>query len=62
MVRAKLARRTERDVVTVKVELPEPLSNEGLKVALAPRGNPLRAKLTVSLKPPTELMPIMYVV
>jgi len=38
-------------VVTVIVELPEPLTEVGLKLALAPDGSPLALKLTVPLNP-----------
>ena len=36
----------------VSVELPEPLIEAGLKDALAPVGNPLMLRLTLSLNPP----------
>ena len=39
-------------VFTVRVELPEPTTEVGLKLAEAPVGNPLTVKLTVPLKPP----------
>jgi hypothetical protein len=38
-------------VVTVIVELPEPVTEAGLKLALAPDGRPDALKLTVPLKP-----------
>jgi hypothetical protein len=38
-------------VVTVIVELPEPLTEVGLKLALAPDGRPDALKLTVPLNP-----------
>ena len=39
-------------VVTFIVDDPEPLTEAGLKVADAPLGNPLTAKVTLPLKPP----------
>ena len=43
------------DVVdTVMVELPDPLTEVGLKVAVAPVGNPLALKVTVPLNPPVD--------
>ena len=40
-------------VVTVRVEEPEPATEAGLKLAVAPAGSPLALKLTVPLKPLT---------
>jgi len=41
------------DVVdTVIVELPDPLTEVGLKVAVAPVGNPLALNVTVPVNPP----------
>jgi hypothetical protein len=39
-------------VVTVMVEVPEPVTVVGLKLALAPAGNPPALKVTVPEKPP----------
>ena len=39
-------------VVTVMVDEPEPFTDVGLKLALAPAGNPLALKVTVPVKPP----------
>ena len=39
-------------VVTVIVEEPDVVTDVGLKLALAPDGNPLALKLTVPVKPP----------
>ncbi len=41
-----------RAVLTVKVELPEPVILAGAKLAVAPLGKPLTLRFTVSLKPP----------
>ncbi len=38
-------------VVTVMVEEPEPVTDGGLKEAVAPVGNPLAVKVTVPVKP-----------
>ena len=38
-------------VLTVRVEEPEPVTEVGLKLAVAPDGRPLTLKLTVPLKP-----------
>lgn len=35
----------------VRVEVPEPATDVGLKVAVAPRGSPETLKLTVPVKP-----------
>ena len=47
------------EVVTVSVELPEPVTEVGLKVPLAPVGKPLTLNDTLLLKP---LMGLMVVV
>ena len=39
-------------VVTVMVDEPEVVTEAGLKLALAPAGNPLALKVTVPVKPP----------
>jgi hypothetical protein len=38
-------------VVIVSVEVPEPVTEGGLKEAVAPEGNPLAVKLTAPVKP-----------
>ena len=38
-------------VETVSVEFPEPVSDAGLKLAVAPVGNPLTLKAAVPVKP-----------
>jgi len=38
-------------VVTVIVELPEPVTEAGLKLAFAPDGRPDAVRLTIPLKP-----------
>jgi hypothetical protein len=38
-------------VVTVRVELPEPVVAAGLKDAMAPAGNPFAPRLTVPVNP-----------
>ena len=45
---------------TDKVELPEPATEVGLKLAVTPRGNPLRLRLTVPVKPFTAVMVVVY--
>ena len=44
------------DVVTVSVELPAPVIDVGLKVAVAPAGNPVRLSATLPLKPFTAVV------
>ena len=39
-------------VVTDMVDEPDPVTDVGLKLALAPAGNPLALKLTLPVKPP----------
>jgi hypothetical protein len=39
-------------VITVMVDDPEPATEAGLKLALAPAGNPLALKVTVPVNPP----------
>jgi hypothetical protein len=41
----------ELEVDTLSVELPEPVTDVGLNVAVAPAGNPLAVKLTLPAKP-----------
>jgi hypothetical protein len=42
----------ELDVAIDRVEDPEPVTEVGLKVAVAPEGKPETLKLTVPLNPP----------
>ena len=42
-------------VATVIVEEPDVVTDAGLKLALAPAGNPLALKVTVPVKPPDGL-------
>ena len=50
-------------VLTVRVELPEPVTEAGLKFALAPPGSPLvTLKLTVPVNPFTAPIVAVYVV
>ena len=39
------------DVVTLIVDVPEPATDVGLKLALAPLGNPVAVNATLPLKP-----------
>jgi hypothetical protein len=41
----------ELEVVIVNVEVPEPVTEVGLKLAVAPDGKPLALKVTVPEKP-----------
>jgi hypothetical protein len=43
-----------REVVTVMVEVPEPETVVGLKLAVAPAGRPLTLKPMLELKPPSD--------
>ena len=43
------------------VEVPEPVTEVGLKVAVAPVGNPLALKATLPLKPLSALTVAVYV-
>jgi hypothetical protein len=52
----------EDEVFTVKVEDPEPVTELGLKLAVAPVGSPARLKFTVPVKPFKGEMDTVYVV
>lgn len=52
MVNGKLPVGVVAAVVTVKVEDPEVVTDVGLKVPVAPAGNPVTLKLTVPVNPP----------
>ena len=47
-------------VLTDMVELPEPVTEAGLKLALAPLGRPLIVKLTTPVKPPDAATVAVY--
>ncbi len=49
-------------VVTVSVEVPDPVTEVGLKVPVAPVGNPLTVKATAPLNPFTATTVCVYVV
>src|SRR5437667_384838 len=51
MVRVKVPVCVLRMVLTVKVDEPEVVTDEGLKLAFARRGSPLTLNVTVPLKP-----------
>jgi len=51
MVRVKVPVGVLRMVLTVKVDEPDVVMDEGLKLAFARRGSPLTLRLTVPLKP-----------
>jgi len=48
--------------LTVRVELPEPFTEVGLKLAVAPVGTPVTLKLTLELNPPREPMVTTYLI
>jgi hypothetical protein len=52
MVSVNVLRGVLRDVATVIVEEPEPATEAGLKLAVAPLGRPLAENVTVPVKPP----------
>jgi len=49
-------------VETVTVELPDPVTEAGLKVAVAPDGRPLTLNMTTPLNPFTDVIFAVYVV
>jgi hypothetical protein len=49
-------------VETDRVELPEVVTDVGLKLPVAPVGNPLTLKFTVPVKPAIALTVVVYVV
>ena len=49
-------------VVTVIVEEPEVVTDGGVKLAVAPAGNPLALKVTVPVNPPVGVTVTVYVV
>lgn len=59
MVTVEVPAGVEALVDTVRVEVPEPVMEDGLKVATAEEGNPLAASDTFPLKP--EIAPILTV-
>ncbi len=52
MVKVELPVGVVAAVVMVMVEEPEAVTDDGLKLAVAPAGNPVALKLTVPLNPP----------
>ena len=52
MVKGKLPVGVEAVVATVKVELPDVVTDAGLKDAVTPAGNPLTLKVTAPVNPP----------
>src|SRR5262249_50826315 len=56
IVRLEVAAGVEVEVVTVRVEEPDPPIEAGLKLPLAPEGSPLALRETVPPKPPFGLM------
>src|SRR5437899_1596478 len=50
--RVALPRGVNGDVQMVRVELPEPLSNDGLKIGMDPSASPLTFRMIVPLYPP----------
>ena len=46
-------------MVTDNVEVPEPVTDAGLKVAVAPDGRPLTLRFTAPAKPPKALMVVV---
>jgi hypothetical protein len=51
MVRTGLPAGVEADVVTVMVDVPEPVTEAGLKDAVAPAGKPVALRATTPVKP-----------
>jgi hypothetical protein len=47
-------------VLTERVEEPEPVTEVGLKLALAPAGKPLTLKFTTPVKPPDAVTVAVY--
>ena len=47
-------------VVTVMVDVPEPVTEDGLNVAAAPVGNPPALNVTVPVKPPDGVTVTVY--
>ena len=50
------------DVLTLSVDVPEPVTDAGLKVAVAAGGRPLAASVTEPVKPFTALIVPVYAV
>ena len=59
IVKAELPAGVDVEVVTVRVEVPEPVTDDGLKDAVAPAGRPLTVKPTLLLKPLMALVEIV---
>jgi hypothetical protein len=62
MVRAKAPVAAAAEAVRVKVELPDPVIEAGLKAAVTPEGNPAADSATVPLNPLSALMVTVKVV
>jgi len=62
IVRVNVPRGAERVVETLIVELPEPVTLDGLNEAVTPLGKPLTLRLTVPENPATEPTDTVYVV
>ena len=62
MARAKVPAAAELDVVIVNVDDPEPFTEPGAKLAVAPEGNPLTPRFTVPPNPFTEPIVVVNVV
>ena len=61
MVRVYVPCGVEVEVLTLRVEVPEPPTIEaGVKAALAPAGKPLTLRLTVSVNPPLGVTVAVY--
>jgi hypothetical protein len=61
-VRVELAAGVVLEVVTVMVEVPAPVIVAGLKLAVAPAGNPATVGVTIPLNPFTAVVVTVYVV
>jgi hypothetical protein len=48
------------EVLTVSVELPDVVTEPGLKLAVAPVGNPLTLKVTAPVNPPVGVTVAVY--
>jgi hypothetical protein len=62
IVRVYVPGGVETLVATVKVELPEPVTEVGLNAAVAPVGRPLALSATLPVKPPSDDALTVYVV
>ena len=60
MVRVYVPTGVLDDVVTVRVDVPDPVTEVGANTAELPEGNPLTEKVAVSVKPFNAPMPTVY--